>query len=215
MAEKSIASQEFVPIQEIRDGVVILKDGTMRMVLLVTSVNFSLKSNDEKEALLFQYQNFLNSLDFHIQIFIQSRRLDIKPYITTLEERLKEQTNDLLKTQITEYIQFIKNFTETTNVMNKTFFVVVPFYQAILRPKTGLLGKLFNSGDKQAQSAKETLEFEEQKTQLEQRTSVVEQGLARIGLKTAILGTEELVELYFKIFNPGENEVPTTLGPMQ
>src|SRR5579872_3485765 len=128
----SKASQDFVPIKEVREGIVILKDGGLRSILLASSLNFSLKSEDERNAILFQFQDFLNSLDFSIQIFIQSRRLDIRPYIALLEERYKEQVNDLMKIQTQEYIEFIKNFTESTNIMTKSFFVVVPYSPAII-----------------------------------------------------------------------------------
>ncbi len=121
------ATQEFVPIDDVRDGIVILKDGGMRGVLMASSINFSLKSEDEKQAILFQFQDFLNSLDFSIQIIVESRRLDIRPYIALLETRYKEQTNELMKIQIEQYINFIKNFTESTNIMTKNFFIVVPY----------------------------------------------------------------------------------------
>src|SRR3977135_1006373 len=121
MATPSKATQDFVPIREVRDGVVVLKDGSLRSILLASSLNFSLKSDDERNAILFQFQDFLNSLDFPVQISIQSRRLDIRPYIALLEERYKEQINDLMKIQTREYIEFIKKFTETTSIMTKSF----------------------------------------------------------------------------------------------
>src|SRR3954466_4095675 len=111
----SSTTQEFVPIQEVRDGIALLRDGGMRGFLLASSLNFSLKSDDERNAILLQFQDFLNSLDFAVQISIQSRRLDIRPYIALLEDRFKEQINDLMKIQTREYIEFIKKFTETTN----------------------------------------------------------------------------------------------------
>ena len=204
-ATNSKATQDFVPIREIRDGVVILKDGSMRMILLVSSMNFSLKSKDEKSAILFQYQNFLNSLDFHIQIFIQSRRLDIKPYLLTLEARAKEQTNELLKVQTSEYIDFIKTFTESYNVMSKGFFIVVPYYPALITNSNNFLSRLLG---RSASKVQVNSDFAEAKTQLEQRVSVVEQGMKRIGLQTVPLGTEELIELFFRLFNPGESDAP-------
>ncbi|MEK7091604.1 MAG: hypothetical protein AAB900_01320 [Patescibacteria group bacterium] len=202
---KSKATQDFVPIREIREGVVILKDGSMRMILLVSSMNFSLKSKDEKSAILFQYQNFLNSLDFHIQIFIQSRRLDIKPYLLTLEAKAKEQTNELLKVQTQEYMDFIKDFAESYNVMSKGFFIVVPYYPAMISSSGNLFSRLLGRAQTKVQA---NSDFSEAKTQLEQRVSVVEQGMKRVGLQTAPLGTEELIELFFRLFNPGESDVP-------
>jgi len=203
------ASQNFVPIKEIKNGTVVLKDGSFRAIIMVSSVNFGLKSADEKTAIISAFQNFLNSIDFTVQIFIQSRRLDIKPYLRTLEERMADQTNELLKVQIKEYIEFIKFYTDNHNVMTKSFFVVVPYDPAVLSVESGgLLGKFF--GKKTPASAKSAAlnQFEENVEQLNQRINVVKNGLNRVGLRSEILGTEELIELYFKLFNPGENEAP-------
>lgn len=202
-------AQDFVPIQEIRDGVVILKDGSMRLVLLVSSLNLALKSAEEQVAILGQFQNFLNSLDFHIQIFVESRKLDIKPYLRTLEEQAVKQTNDLLKVQTREYIEFVKKFTETVDIMTKNFFVVVPYAPPLLGnlPGKGLLAKILPQKPGRVAVTKQT-DFEEHRTQLEQRAAVVSQGFSGLGLRVAQLGTEELVELYFKIFNPGDSNIP-------
>jgi|SRR3989344_3681015 len=202
--------QEFIPIQEIRDGVLILRNGHMRSVLLASSINFDLKSADEQIAILSQYQNFLNSLDFSLQFFVQSRRRDIRPYVTLLEARLKEQTNELIKIQTREYIDFIKNVTEQTNIMQKTFFVIIPFVPEFFgEGKSGFLSGLFGKRKSQTTLAEQDLEkFEVNRSQLEQRKSIVAQGLARLGIRTATLGTEELVELFYKIFNPGDQNVP-------
>ncbi len=127
MAIKSKAAQEFIPIKEIRDGVVILTDGTLRMLLMASSINLALKSSDEQAGVLMQFQSFLNSLEFSTQIFIQSRRLDIRPYLMLLEGRLREESNELLKIQIREYMGFIKTVTQSTNIMSKLFIVVVPY----------------------------------------------------------------------------------------
>ncbi len=211
MANTQKTTQEFLPIEEIRDGVAILKDGTLVMALITSSLNFALKSGDEQEAVILQYQNFLNSLDFSTQIYIQSRRLDIRPYITLLEERMKEQVNELLKIQTREYIQFIKDFTETTAIMTKSFFIVIPYTPPIFGKGSdggggflGLFGK--KTASQSLQAKRES--FEENRSQLEQRASVVAQGLVRTGVRVTPLGTEELVELYYKIFNPGELERP-------
>jgi type IV secretory pathway VirB4 component len=203
------ATQEFVPIEDVRDGVVILKDGGMRGVLMASSVNFSLKSDDERQAILLQFQDFLNSLDFPVQILAQSRRLDIRPYIALLEERFKAQNNDLMKIQIEQYIAFVKSFTESTNIMTKSFFVIIPYDAAIISGKGGLLPSF--GAKKESKKAKEE-NFEEKRNQLEQRMGVVEQGLSRCGIRVAKLGTDEVVELFYKIFNPGETEKPIKLG---
>jgi hypothetical protein len=206
-------TQEFVPIKEVRDGVIIMKDGSMRAVILSSSLNFALKSGDEQEAIIYQFQNFLNGLDFSVQISIQSRELDIRPYLATLDKRYNEELNDLLKIQIKEYVGFVKNFTESQNIMSKTFFIVVPFTATVLNTKknNGVLAKFLpNNNDKEKVSQK-TDNFEESRTQLEQRTSVVQQGLTRCGIRSIVLGTEEAIELFYKLFNPGDAEKPIKL----
>src|SRR5580698_2928957 len=121
------STQDFVPVSEVRDGIVVLKDGSLRAILLASSINFALKSDEEQTAFIVQFQNFLNSLDFSVQIFVQSRMLDIRPYIATLEVQYKQQLDDLMRIQIREYIEFIKSFTAAANIMTKNFFVVVPY----------------------------------------------------------------------------------------
>jgi len=206
MALKAKATQEFVPIKEIRDGVVLLKDGGLRSLILANSVNLSLKSAEEQRATIMQFQNFLNTLDFPVQISVQSRKLDIRPYLLLLENRIKVQNEPLLKMQTREYIGFIKNFTESTNIMTKSFFIVVPYTQITLKADTGILKGLFSKKNKEALKAEKELDFEEKRSQLEQRVSVIEQGLARCGIKAVELGTEEVVEVFYKVFNPGELE---------
>lgn len=207
MAIKATPAQQFVPIKEIRDGVIILKDGGLRAVLLASSINLSLKSYDEQRAVIIQFQSFLNSLDFSIEISIQSRRLDIRPYLTLLENRLKEIQEPLLKVQTREYIEFIRNFTESVNIMTKNFFVIVPYSAPVIDTASGIaaFGNIL-FGKKATTSGKSSAElaFEEKRSQLEERLGIVEQGLSRMGIRTAKLGTEEAVELFYKIFNPGE-----------
>ena len=210
MAIKASPTQQFVPIQEVRDGVIILKDGSMRAVLLASSLNFALKSADEQQSIIFQFQNFLNSLNFSVQISVQSRRLDIRPYIALLEGRYKEQTTDLMRLQTREYIEFIKSFTETTNIMTKNFFVVVPYTPPILGGGGGgsIASSFFSKKNKAEESAEKTANFEEHRSQLVQRLEVVQQGLVRCGIRVVQLGTEEMVEVFYKIFNPGDIEKP-------
>lgn len=203
MATLGTPAQQFVPVQEVRDGIIVMKDGTLAMAALVSSINLSLKSYDEQRATLMQFQNFLNTLDFPIQIVIQSRRYDIRPYMLTLENRLKQQTEPLLQVQTREYIQFIQSFTDQVNVMRKNFFVVVPYIPPILNQKQGL-GKVLSFLNKKPKVEQGITDFEEERTQLEERMSVVEQGLTRVGLRVAQLGTEEVIELLYKTFNPGD-----------
>jgi len=198
------ASQNFIPIKEIRNGVVVLKDGGLRAVIMVSSVNLSLKAYEEQRATLLGFQTFLNTLDFPAQIVIQSRRLDIKPYLTLLESRLREQTEALLKIQTREYINFIRSFTDSVNIMTKKFFVVVP-YSTPPGGGAGALGDLVKIfAPKKAGKTAEEIGFEEKESQLGERVAIVQGGLGRMGLRSARLGTEELIELYYRTFNPGE-----------
>jgi len=206
MAINAKATQEFVPIKEVRDGIVTLKDGGLRAIVLANSINLSLKSDEEQKAIILQFQNFLNTLDFSVQISIQSRRLDIRPYLLLLENRMRVQSEPLLKLQTKEYIEFIKNFTESVSIMTKNFFVVVPYTHVNLKPKSGILKNLFSKKSRKEEELKNQLDFEEKRSQLEQRVSVIQQGLSRCGIKSAQLGTEEVVEVFYKVFNPGELE---------
>lgn len=181
------SSQDFVPINDIKEGVVVLKSGEYRAVLIASSVNLALKSEDEQLATISGFQSFLNSLDFNIEVYVQSRRFDIDPYIETLNESLAKTENDLLRIQITEYIEFIKRFVGEHNIMTKRFFVIVPYLPSIL-------SGLNNKSDI----------FFRNREQLSERVSVVSQGLSRIGIKSSQLNDAELAEMYYNIFNPGQ-----------
>ncbi len=206
MALNAKATQEFVPIKEIRDGIIVLKNGDLRAIVLANSVNLSLKSIDEQKATILQFQSFLNTLDFAIQISVQSRKLDIRPYLLLLEERIKVQNEPLLKLQTREYIEFIKNFTESVSIMTKSFFVVIPYTHTVLKSDSGIFKGLFTRKNKEEARMAKQEDFEEKRSQLEERVSLIQQGLNRCGIKSAQLDTEEAVEVFYKIFNPGEVE---------
>lgn len=207
--KKVHSSQDFIPIQDVRDGILILNDGTMRAILMASSVNFALKGEDERRSILLQFQNFLNSLDFSAQIVIQSRALDIRPYIALLKQELSNEMNELMKIQTTQYIEFIQEFVGRSSIMTKSFYIVVPYSPVtISAPKTGgflsgLFGGKRNSEEVERQA---TERFENNRTQIEQRLAVVHQGLSSSGIRSVQLGTEEVLELYYRIFNPGEGE---------
>ncbi|OGF63950.1 hypothetical protein A2661_02210 [Candidatus Giovannonibacteria bacterium RIFCSPHIGHO2_01_FULL_45_24] len=204
------ASQEILDIQEIRDGVLLLKDGSLRAVLMASSLNFALKSADEQTAIILQYQNFLNAMDFSVQFFIQSRKLNIEPYIETLKAAEARQSNELLKIQIAEYIEFVRAFVRAANVVTKNFYAVVPFPPPIFEtPKEGvkkLLGFFSGSGAGGRAKVMPQEKFEEYKNQLWQRADSVIQGLVRAGIRAVPLNTEELIELFYELYNPGESE---------
>lgn len=209
MAVPGKPTQDFVPIKDVRNGIMILNNGDLRMMLMTSSLNFGLKSGEEQGAIIVQFQNFLNSLEFPVQIFIQSKRLDTRPYLTMLEEREKVQLIDAMKIQVHEYIAFIRDFTSHTNIMSKNFFIVVPYSGGMkfsAANSGGALAGLFGGGKPKSKkpTAEEEHSFEEAKVQLEQRVAIVEQGLARCDIRTTRLGTEEVTELFYKKFNPGE-----------
>lgn len=203
------SSQEFVPIKEVRNGIIVLKDGGLRAILLASSLNLSLKSSDEQTAIINEFQNFLNGLDFPVQISMQSRRLDIRHYLLMLEERLKAQVEPLLKIQTKEYIDFIKSFTDEVNIMTKTFFIVVPYSPTIIKSSNKIMDNFLGGGtDKKiiadTKKAIDLASFEEKRTQLDQRVGVIIGGLGRIGIRTTQLETDQVVELFYKTFNPGD-----------
>ena len=217
MAIASKPAQEFVPIKEVRDNVVVLQDGSLHAILMTSSINFALQSEDNQAAIVSQFQNFLNTLDFSIQIFLQSRKMDIAPYLHLLEERYAAQETELMKMQTREYIEYVKTITDQTNIMTKTFFVVVPFgtfAASVASMKEGplkMVGSFISKKPAASGGVENRDNFQENKIQLQQRVAVVEQGLIRCGLRTAHLGSEELVELFYRLFNPGETDKPIPL----
>ena len=214
MASSSTAqTQAFIEIDTIKDGVVRLKNGSLRRVILVDGINFDLKSEAEQEIIIYSYQNFLNSLEYPIQFLVRSRKLNIDSYLEQLEKRLAEEAGELMRTQMAEYIEFVRSFISGNAVMAKSFFVIVPYTPAILQGNQKKKFISLFSKKKEGEKQKNQKEaFEENLTQLEQRVSVVEQGLVRCGIKVAPLGTELIVELFYKIFNPGEAEKPIALN---
>lgn len=201
------ATQQFVPIQRVRDGIITLKNGELRLILMTSSLNLSLKGADEQQAILSQFQSLLNSIEFPLQIFIQSRRLNIKPYMDLLEERSVYVKEDLLKIQIREYMGFIKKFTDESNIMTKHFFIVIPYFPPSVTVSGGGLNSFLPFGNTtQKITNEENKSFEEGRIQIEERMAVVMQGLSRVGIRAQKLGTEEVVELFYKLFNPGEQD---------
>jgi len=201
--------QKHLEIKEIKDDVIILKHGGLRAILMTTSLNFALKSAEEQDAVIARYQDFLNSLDFSTQIVVVSRKFDIGPYIETLERKQAEQENELLKIQTIEYVDFIKGLTEMTNIMTESFYLVIPFAPGAAQAikKVGVLDKFLGKLKKEQPEAKKQ-EFQELKNNLWQRVEFVITGLRRMGIKAAPLKSEELIELFYKLYNPSAKEEP-------
>lgn len=206
---QSQATQSFVPVKEVRNGVIILKDDGYRGILMCSSVNFSLKSEDEQKAIIGGFQTFLNTLDFSVEIVVHSRKMDIRPYLGLLEERLQAQTTELMRLQLREYMQFIRSFIETSDIMTKLFYVVVPYTPALgntVSSAVSFFGKRESTEEKNKVDS-----FDEHRVQLEQRMALAASALATSGVRAAPLGTEEIIELLYRSFNPGELESPIRL----
>ncbi len=195
-------TKQFVEIQEIRDDVLILKDGSLRQVIQVGSTNFELKSSDEQLAITQGFRNFLNALDFSLEIMIMSRKLNIDKYLAIINELIENQQNELMRIQAVEYSRFIQELTQLANIMSKDFFVVVPFY---IGPRAkGGIREIFKSVFKPSETVKSLKpeEFETYKSQLNQRVNLVYENLAGLGLGTKVLQTDGLTNLFYRLYNP-------------
>ncbi len=196
---KEKSTQDFLEMEQIRNGVVILKNKAMRGVLIVSSTNFALKSLEEQNSIIYQFQNFLNSLDFTCQIICQSRKLNVTGYIEKLKVLEKKQTNKLLKFQTSEYREFIQQMVETQDILIKNFFVVVPYTSIEV---TGL-----TVPGKKSQTYQLTEDvFRRCRDQLLQRMEFVALGLRRCSLQAVPLTTVELIELFWSLHHPKEAE---------
>lgn len=202
-------TQSFVPVKEVRNGVIVLKDDGYRGVLMCSSINFALKGEDEQRAIIGGFQSLLNTLDFTIQVVVHSRKTDIRPYLALLETRMQDQTSELMRLQLREYIAFIRNFIDSSDIMTKMFYVVVPYSAGgagIGKNTPAFLGGRPTPKDNGGDG------FEEHRVQLEQRMSLVVQGLASSGVRAVPLGTEEIIELLYRSFNLSELENPIHLS---
>ena len=205
MAEQS--TQDFLEIKDIKEGLVILKNNDIRGVLMVSSINFALMSDEDQLAIIYAFQNFLNSLDFTCQIIVQSRKLNITPYLDSLKILQTKQTSELLKIQTASYIEFIKNLVQGDAITTKNFYVVVP-YSLLAIFGAGGIGKKFNfSKTEEKKDQVNDDDFQKAKGQLWQRLEFVALGLKRCGLDSVPLTTAELIELFWSIHHPQEAEI--------
>lgn len=206
MPKESQPTQQFVDIEEIKNGTIILKSGGLRRVLIVSGINFELKTEEEQNIITNAYQNFLNGLDFSVQIVVHSRKMNIDSYLNKLISLRENETNELIKNQISEYVEFIKSFVEMNAVMAKTFFVIVP-YDPIQIPKAGesIIASL-KFWEKSNNVKKKDEGFEQRINQINQRTDQVINGLSQIGLRVVALNDEELIELFYNLYNPATVE---------
>lgn len=197
----SSSTQEYLDIAEVKENTVIMRDGTLRSVILVSSINFALKSEDEQNAIIAAYVGFLNNIDFPLQIVIQSRESNIDNYLNKLKEKEKEQTNELLKMQIGEYLQYINELISMSKIMNKRFYIVIP-YNPMTDKQKNFFSRLVDVFKPATIIKMKSSLFEHRRKELEGRIDNVLSGLSSIGLNAVPLDTQGLIELYFNSYNP-------------
>lgn len=200
----TLSTQTYLRISEIREDTLVLKNGGLRSVLKVSSINFNLKSEEEQNAIIYSYQGFLNTLDEPIQIVVRSKKLDIDNYLDDLRERGRKQTNALLQKQTIEYVEYVQKLVEYADIMSKELYVIIP--QDPFRAKNqNFLEKFFgflNAKDSYAQIKQRRDEFDELKKKLAQRVNSVRVGLENCGLSVEELTTKDLIKLFYEINNP-------------
>jgi len=200
LKKNKASSLGFVEIGEIRDSVLVLREQQMRSVLAVSSANFALKSSQEQEIIIGTFQGVLNSLEFPIQILVQSRRLDLNPYIEKLKQLEDQQTNDLLRVKMQEYIEYIKEMLHEVNIMNKEFYVIVGFEPVSL--KEGLFGKFFRALNPTRIIKQKQEDFVRNRKMLMSRVDQIASRLSGLDLKVNLLNTEQLIALMYNSYNP-------------
>lgn len=203
--DQRASTQQHLSFSEIKDGIVVMRDGGLRMVILCSPTNFDLKSPGERDAMEYAYQGFLNGLHFPIQIVIQSRRVDLDNYLENLENIQANQSNELLAGLMDDYIYNIRDLLQQVNIMDKRFYVVVPYYTEVLSKKTVFSG-LKNVFSPVGQVTQTTVQFEQRKRELLQRTQLVAGGLASIGIRSVLLNTQEVIEMLYNSYNIDESQ---------
>lgn len=196
------STQAYLDIAAIKDSIVVLKSGGLRAVLLASSLNFALKSPQEQEDIVLRYQGFLNALNFPIQIVMQSRKLDLTDYLARLTTRAESETNERIRLQTSSYVEFMERLISVANIMDKRFYVVVP-YEPIGLKQRSFFDKLFNP-TKRITLTMTDKEFADVTIQLNERVNLIASGLASFGIKSAQLTTQQLIELYYSTYNPEE-----------
>jgi hypothetical protein len=199
--DRGASTQQHVDVEEIRDGLIVLKNGSLRAILTATAVNFDLKSTEEQDSIIQNYQNFINSIEFPVQIVITSRKLNITPYLDQLRNMEQRQANELLRFQIAEYRKFIGDLVENSNIMTKSFYLVIPFYP-VESEKGGLFQKISTLFSSKREIIKNREFFETYKSQLWQRVDYVASSISGAGIKAVPLNTEEIIELLYNAYNP-------------
>lgn len=194
------STQAYLDVAAIKNGTVILKDGSLRAILLVSSVNFALKSSEEQEDVILRYQGFLNSLNFPIQIVMQSRQMDLTEYLHRLSERAQNEPNEQIRLQTEQYVSFMQKILTAANIMDKRFYVVVA-HEPIGLVKRGLFDRLLHP-TKQVTVSMTEKEFNQYSIELDEKVALIGNGLASMGLRSARLETKDVIELFYATYNP-------------
>jgi type IV secretory pathway VirB4 component len=213
---RDLTTQNSLPFAEVRDGIVIMNDGSFRAIVRAESINFDLMSSAEQESVEYSYQSFLNSLYFQTQIFIKSRKIDMRPYLERLSKIRTEMDNMLLGMLMEDYIYFISDLVEQTNIMSKEFYIIVPYYadeslQKTLEQTKSAFANLMNKDGKKGPVVINEQDLEKAKTELKNRVQNVVNGLLQVGINSAPLSTQELIQLLYNTYNP-DTATRQTLG---
>jgi len=201
----SSATQRYLDIAEIREDVVVMKDGTMRAVILVSSLNFALKSEDEQNAIIAAYVSFLNNLEYPLQIVIQSREFKIDPYLAMLDQKQREQTNELLRMQTAEYLSYIKELISLGKIMNKRFYVAV-IYDPLSNKQKSFFSRMLETFKPATLIRLKEEKFQRRRSELMARAETISGGLTSMGLQTVTLDTQSVIELLYNTYNPDTSQ---------
>lgn len=201
-ADSKISTQQHIPFSAVYDDVLVTKKGQFCQIIMVNSVNFGLKSEEEQNSIIYQYQSFLNSLSFPIQIIMHSKRLDLNNYIKDMESRIPLEPNELIRYQIQEYVDFVQKLISIANIMDKKFFIIISHNL----PPTEASGKGFGGlfGSPNVHLKVPLKKFLQIKSELTQKTNVISSGLASMGITSQVLSTKQIIELFYRIYNPDE-----------
>lgn len=196
------STQNSLLISEIKDGITIMRDGSLRAVILASAINFDLMSQQEQDAVEFSFQGFLNSLHFPVQIVIRSEKIDLDNYLDKLTNLRNQQDNELLGQLMDDYIQNVRSLVDEVNIMDKRFYVVVPFFPPVVSAKVGLVENVKGIIKPKEVASVTSIDFEAHKTELTQRVQLVAGALGQLGVRAIPLNTQEVVELFYASYNP-------------